>query len=640
MQVLLILAGSIAFLGLGGFFYSRFLGKSWGEDPSRTTPAVRQNDGRDFVPTPTAVVFAHHFASIAGAGPIIGPVIAMCYGWLPGLLWVLAGGLFIGGVHDYLAAFMAVRFGGRSMATVVRMILGTGPFLALMLFLILSLALVCATFLNLSATALTSMVPHARLGMSASQTIFRVVGEGDSAQVVIGGIASTSVIVITAFAPLLGWLYLRKGVAVWKCSLLALAICAVSVVAGIIRPVALHPDVWKKLLAVYVLVAAGVPVWIFLQSRDFINVHILYAGLALLLITLAVAGWRMGSASAGETLPAMAIAQGEKANGFLWPALFVTIACGAVSGFHSLCAGGTTCKQLRTEPAARHVGYWAMLLESLLSVSVIAVMVAGSKWSAYLGDVHPALVGSQAKANPILGFAMAVGRAGNIAWHAPIAAGALAGMILLEGFLVTTLDTAVRLMRYLLEETWRCLFGMTPIEASSGSETASGSCGIPSSLADGSRPACPEGAKTTATPSGIGAGILSHFWVNSGIAVALTLWFAMSSTIMQLWSLFATANQLLAGFVLGLGALWLLRQRRRVWYVVLPALFMLATTTASLCLLFRKFMPGREGNSGNPVLFAADIVLFALTAYLVAAGIRLAFLTISGKQPAVDGPAA
>jgi carbon starvation protein len=619
VTVILILLLSIAMLVLGGHVYSMFLARSWGEQPDRKTPAVRLNDGRDYVPTPTPVVFAHHFASIAGAGPIIGPVIAVCYGWLPAVLWVVFGGLLIGAVHDYLATFMSTRMNGQSIATVVRRLLGTGPFVALALFLVLLLALVCATFLNLSAAALVSVAPCSRLNLDSSPTLFRTIGD----QVVIGGIASTSVIVITALAPFVGWLYIKRRVAVWKCSVLALAICAVSIVLGLFFPVAVAVGTWKIILAVYVLLAAGLPVWLFLQSRDFINVHILYIGLGLLAATVVVAAGRGAAIPAADALPALDLASGSRALGWVWPGLFITIACGAVSGFHSLCAGGTTCKQLVSEPAARRIGYWGMVLESVLAVTVVCVLLLGLRRADYLADVHPALAGLKTGANPILGFAMAVGIASRAAFGLPIAVGALGGMILLEGFLVTTLDTAVRLMRYLLEEVWRALFGLAAIEdAQMGPErepAGADGLGTPPETAPASA-----GPSARQGPSRL-ARVLSHYWVNSGIAVALMVWFAFSSGIMTLWGLFATANQLLAAFVLGLGAIWLLRSGRRAWYIVAAALFMLATTGASLVLLLRKFLPGAGAAgapAGNPTLFGASLILCGLTLYLLLCGLR------------------
>lgn len=640
MTALLVVLIAAVVLCSGGWFYSRFLARLWGEDPLRPTPAVVVNDGRDYVPTPTPVVFAHHFASIAGAGPIIGPVIALAFGWLPALLWVLLGGIFIGAVHDYLATYMATREGGQSIATVARRTLGRGPFVALMIFLVVSLALVCATFLNLSATALTSMVPFDRLGLSSTQTLFRVADvPKEGRQVVIGGIASMSVIIITALAPLLGWMYIKRQVRVWICSLLAIVVCAISVAVGLWHPVALDSGTWKLLLAGYVLVAAGVPVWIFLQSRDFINVHILYVGMAALLATLVVGGLRGSGAAEGAIAP-VDIVSGTKAIGPFWPALFITIACGAVSGFHSLCAGGTTCKQLSRESAVRQVGYGAMLLESLLAACVIAVMIDGLTKANYLADVHPTLVNAARASNPILGFAMAVGNAVSGAFGVPVAVGAVAGMILLEGFLVTTLDTAVRLTRYLLEEIWKVVFGLDAAAETSPEVEPAGAGGLSTQVRLGDKPA----SRAARGWRGVLSKCLGHYWMNSGLAVGLTLLFAFSGGLRALWNIFATANQLLAAMVLLLGTLWLLKRGKRVWNILVPAIAMLVTTIASLVLCFLKYVAALQNLPSdaakrqpvlmqNSVLLAAAVVLFAITVYLLASGARAAARLSSQKNP-------
>jgi carbon starvation protein len=637
MTALLMLLGSGLIIVVVGFFYSRFLARNWGEDRTRITPSERLNDGRDYVPTPTPIVFAHHFASIAGAGPIVGPVLAVCFGWWPALLWIVIGGLLIGGVHDYLAVFMSIRNQGQSVATIARRLLGRGPFMALMLFLILMLGLVTAVFLNTSASALVSMLDIGRMQLSSGQTLFRVVNDGGSQKVVIGGVASMSVIVITLLAPLVGWMYIKRHISVWTCSLTATAICVLSIVLGVYYPVTFPPTVsfagitlqglecWKLLLGFYTLVAAGVPVWLFLQSRDFINVHILYAGIAFLMAALVTASFRGAMPPPETALPAYDSETGMAKLGSLWPWLFITIACGAVSGFHSLCAGGTTCKQLKTETATRYIGYWAMLLETLLAVAVICTLVVGTTKGFYLEDVFPA----GKENNPVLGFAFAVGRAGFVAFGLPIGAGALAGMLLLEGFVITTLDAAVRLNRYLIEEVWQEFFGRFDVFAVRASrfaraaEETSGSDGIPATVdLDGQE------ARQASPTRGLFRFLLktlSHYWVNSGIAVALMLWLSFSGSILQLWKIFGTANQLLAAFTLGIGAIWLLRTGRRVWFVVLPAAFMLATTGSSLVLLVRKFLPGLSAAGkpvGNPALFGADIVLILLTAYLAFTGIR------------------
>jgi carbon starvation protein len=646
MSMLLIVVGAAVLLVVVGNLYSKYLSRRFGETPSRPTPAVLKNDGRDYVPTPTGVVFGHHFASIAGAGPIVGPVLALSYGWLPALVWILVGGLFIGAVHDYMAAFMSMRNDGQSMATIARRLLGRGPFIALILFLILCLTLVTATFLNISATALVSTQELGRMRMPEGQTLFRTVMEGGEPKVVLGGIASTSVIIITALAPFMGWMYIRKQVAVWKCSLGAIVICAVSIVVGLYHPVNVPDnfmglglkgvDTWKAMLALYTLVAAGVPVWMFLQSRDFINVHILYAGVAALFVTLLGASLR-GAGTAVGGIPGFDGAHGNQLLGVFWPSLFITVACGAVSGFHSLCAGGTTCKQLKSETATRQIGYWGMILETFLAVAVVGILVIGGSHANYLDDVFPRLKGLPKMDNPNLGFAMAVGNAGEHAFGLPIAWGALAGLIMLEGFVITTLDTAVRLTRYLIEEVWAELFGRYDVFAARAADLGpavsepAGAGGMATALPGTGAPAPPAPVPTTGAFRGL-LKVLNLYWVNSGLAVGLMLFFSVSSGILELWKIFATSNQLLATFVLGLGSIWLLRSGRKAWYAVLPALFMLATTSASLIQMAGRYFPraaadGAAGTRtlGNPTLFVANLVLAGLTAYLVVCGIREAF---------------
>ncbi|MCH7813992.1 MAG: carbon starvation protein A, partial [Planctomycetes bacterium] len=319
MSVLVIMLLAALGLILGGRFYAPVIGRVLGERADRITPAVAFDDGRDYVPTKTPVVFAHHFASIAGAGPIIGPVLAILYGWGPTLLWIVVGGVFLGAVHDYVSTHIALREGGKNLTVVARRYIGPGAFVMLLILLIAMLALVCAAFLDLSAAALTSKVPLEVLGLSADQTTFRV----EDGQAVIGGIASTSVVVITLCSPLLGFLYLKRKVPVWLCSVLAMVICGLSIAIGLRWPMSVSPESWKLLIAGYVLISAGLPVWLFLQSRDFINVHILYAGMAFLVVSLIAAGLRGGGQMAGETpIPMDNWAAASSKMGSGWPVLF------------------------------------------------------------------------------------------------------------------------------------------------------------------------------------------------------------------------------------------------------------------------------------------------------------------------------
>ena len=566
--ILFLLISVVCFL-IAGRFYARFISSAMGIDPKRTTPAVEVNDGRDYVPTKTPIIFAHHFASIAGAGPIIGPVLALIYGWGPAWLWILIGGIFFGAVHDFSALFVSVREGGKSIAEVARKSLGTAGFIMVISFTIVMLILVNATFLNASATALTSIIDSAQIGLDRSQVFFRWVDEVGG-KVVVGGIASMSVIIVTIFAPLIGYLYIKRCVSVVKCSVFAILICILSVTVGFFVPVSLDTLPWMILIAIYTTVAAGVPVWFFLQSRDFINVHLLYIGLGLLFVGIFASGIK----GAEIQFPVSNIQEGVSRVGFIWPGLFITIACGAISGFHALCAGGTTSKQIKSETAVHKIGYYGMLLESFLALCVICAVIIGVDIHQYKEIVLP-LEGSKFQSNPILVFALALGRTLHSGLGLPLSFGILFGMLLLEGFIVTSLDTAVRLNRYLFEELWRVVFKRPPK-------------------------------------------ILSHYWVNSGLSAALMFGLAYKNTVNNIWSIFGTANQLLAALTLIIVSFWLLSKKRTVWFTAIPAVFMIITTiTMLLILLFTRFIP-----QGNVTLIIASLLLLGFASGIIIIAIK------------------
>ncbi|MFH0910282.1 MAG: carbon starvation CstA family protein [Planctomycetota bacterium] len=556
MNLLVLLLLSIAALGLGGRFYSRWLARRLSENNERPTPAVVKNDNRDFVPTPMPVVFSHHFASIAGAGPILGPVMALAFGWGPAWLWVVLGAIFLGGVHDYLALHVSLREGGESIIAVMRRTMGNFAYGLMISFTILMIVLVTATFLNASAAALTSMIPLDKLNLPESQTLLRTVTVGGLVHGVVGGIASTSVIVITLFAPLLGWLYIRRKTPVWICTILALGICTLGVAVGFYLPVTLSGDSWKLCLAAYCLCASWLPVWMLLQARDFINVHILYIGLGGLLLFLGI----LGARGTGLELDAFVL-RPDRGPGPLWPVLFVTIACGAISGFHSLCASGTASKQVRLESDGRRVGYFAMLLESLLAVCVIAAVGMAYTQADYMRQFF----WTESPGNPILVYAGAVGQAGFRSVGIPVAFGTVFGMLLIEGFIVTTLDTAVRLNRYLFEELWRALWAAPPR-------------------------------------------LLLHPTVNSVLAVALMLLLGWRNSVQAIWGAFGSANQLLAALALLLFTVWLAQRGIRAGFLYLPVAFMFLTTLTMLVwLLVTQYWP-RE----NWALVASDAALLVL----------------------------
>ena len=329
--------------------------------------------------------------------------------------------------------------------------------------------------------------------------------------------------------------------------------------------------------------------------------------------------------------------------------MFILIACGAVSGFHSLCAGGTTCKQLNSEGATRQIGYNAMLLESFLAACVIAVFIVGAVLTDYKLDVFPVkLMGrGDLKPNVVLGFAMAVGNAVKLAFGVPIAVGALAGMVLLEGFLVTTLDTAVRLTRYLIEEVWRTVFGRydvfaEPVAAKEqipddGVAMPSGAEGLPAAPSVDDQPAAPAVAIPTAGVFRCLCLVLRQYWFNSGLAVALMLAFALTGGQKALWAIFATSNQLLAAMVLAIAALWLLKRGRSLWFALVPAVAMLVTTLTSLCMEIAKLVPTLTTAPAKSIpLLVAEVVILGIVTYLLLAGIAEAARFVRSRRLAAQ----
>ncbi len=265
-------------------FYGRFIAKFIGEDATRPTPAVEINDGKDYIPTRASVLFAHHYSTIAGAGPIVVPTLGILYGVGPAWLWIVFGAVFFGAVHDFVALFASIRERGSSMAEIARKSLGETGFKMFIVFTIIMIVLVTSAFLSFTAISLTSLHPLDKLGLDSSQTLLRTTVVNGQQMGIVGGIASTSVIIITMLAPFLGFLITRKNIRISFAFLLAAMICFISIGIGFQYPLSLSPSVWMITIAVYTLFACEAPVWLILQPRDFVNVQILYGGMAAMLL--------------------------------------------------------------------------------------------------------------------------------------------------------------------------------------------------------------------------------------------------------------------------------------------------------------------------------------------------------------------
>ena len=564
MNILLVLLVSLAAFGLGYRFYARRVEEAFEADGSHVMPSVELKDDVDYVPTRKFVLFGHHFASIAGGGPIIGPTVALLFGWIPVWLWLVLGTVFVGVVHDFSALLASVREKGRSMAEVAETSFGKAGFLSFVGFTIIMLLMLTSVFLTLTTTALSSMYPASFFGDMAAHV--RTVDVNGVPHAVIGGIASSSVIFITLCAPLIGWLLYRRNLNAYVAGVLAMAVCAVSVWVGLLHPLQIAPSHWMVILSVYTIFAAGVPVWIVLQPRDFTNSFMLYGGVVAILAAAVVLGARGVAIQA----PAFNLEQAFPKLGYVWPILFITVACGACSGFHALVAGGTSSKQLAQErPDAKVVAAGGMVLEAVFAVGVVLAVGSALPFDEFVRIVFPS--DPAVKANPILAFALGIGGMFHGAFGVPKVYGTVFGILMVEGFVVTTLDTAVRLNRYLFEELWRVLFAKPPR-------------------------------------------ILTSYVFNSLLCVVLMYLLAYFNAFRHLWALFGSANQLLAALTLLTVSAWLLRRGRRALFAFIPGVFMLVTTLGSLLfLLVKEYVPRR-----NLMLAVGDVVLVLLALQVVA----------------------
>ncbi len=549
MTTLLIALGSLVLYVIAYHTYGRWLArKIFRLDPAAPMPSVALNDDQDYVPTNKSVLFGHHFTSIAGTGPIVGPAIAVIWGWLPALLWVLFGSILFGAVHDFGSLVVSMRNRGQTVGDIAGRVLTPRVRMLFLLILFMALTIVLAIFGLVIAVVFRSY-PAA---------IFPC-------------------LVQIPLAILIGMVLHRRGVPLLIPSIIALFLMYVSVAYGNVGWLGAFNEAlagwelthWVMVLLLYSYIASVLPVWVLLQPRDFINSLQLLSALALVLIGLCVAAFAGGAPvdSARPPLALAAPAYNASAPGapMLFPFLFITIACGAVSGFHCLVSSGTSSKQLKCETDAQFVGYGSMLTEGFLAVIVILACTAGlglgiagtnggtllgqEAWMARYGDWKalglPQKVGAfvDGSAN----FLKALGLGGGFAV-------ALMG-VLVASFAATTLDTACRLQRYVIQELAGTFVKGRPITAPK------------------------PGVALTANP-------LTWLTNKHGATiVAIVLAGAMAFTPapdkgpgtggLILWPLFGATNQLLGGLAFLVITFWMWRRQLPVWFVVIPTVFML-----------------------------------------------------------------
>ncbi len=567
----------IALLSFFGFIaayhsYGRWLGRRiFGLDPSAPVPAHELRDDVDYVPTRRPIVFGHHFTSIAGTGPIVGPAIAVFWGWLPALLWVLFGCIFVGAVHDFGALVVSMRSRGHSIGDVAgRMI---SPQARLLLFLILFLALtVVIGIFGLVIAVIFSFYPQTVLAVWISMPLAIALGLWIHRR-------GRSLLGPSIIALLSVYLCVYLGVRFFPISLGELPLFP-GAEAPFAQSLQSSVVIWTLILLVYCFAASVLPVWILLQPRDYINSHQLLVALALLVLGLFVARPELVAPAFQAKVPGAPP---------IFPFLFITIACGAVSGFHSLVSSGTSAKQINVETDAQYVGYGAMLLEGALAVLVILACCAGlgmgvtrgeetflglDAWNQFYGGGWNEMRLPQKLGAFIEGSANMIHALG---LPLDLAVGVIAVMV--ACFAATTLDTATRLQRYVLQELGATL-RIRPLTNKYAATAVAVGTGGALALIPG--------------PNGAGSGGLI------------------------LWPLFGAVNQLLAGMALLVVAFYLIRHKRPVWFLLPPIALMVVlpawAMTHQLAAFYRQ---------GNWLLVVMGVFVECLQIWLLFEALRM-----------------
>ena len=513
-------------------------------ESSRETPAIKQNDGVDYVPSKPLVLFGHNFASIAGAGPVIGPIIAMHhFGWAITLVWIVLGSVFIGAVHDYLTLMVSVRNRGSSIADIAEKTMGHRAKAVFAIFLILAMLLVIAVF-----------------GVVAAKTLIA------QPEMVFPTFAIIPVSII------LGWCIYKKNFSLKIASTIAVLAVIVNIYIGFKIPLPLPVDgvmglspliFWFVVLMVYAGVASILPVQKLLQPRDYLSTFILFGSMSLGIIALI---W----VAPGLNTPAWRGMVSE-VQGPVWPMLFVLVACGAISGFHSLVAGGTTSKQLADETQGKAIAYGGMLTEGVVAVVTVLMVGGGLYWVAPAGGgVDMAQLGFRETLQSG-GWIMAFGNGyGNVVHQMlPTLSFTLASMIAvlaLNTFVLTTLDTAMRITRFLVQEAL-------------GNQIF----------------------------------LFRDKYVVTVVVMVAAYLIGASGGWQKIWPVFGATNQLIAAMALFVVATWLMAVKRPTHYVLYPAVFMMVTTIAALAWQTYQFFTAPDPNI---FLGSTTMVLIGLAVFV------------------------
>jgi len=534
----------IALLVLGYAFYSRFLVRQYALDDARTTPAVAREDGIDYVPTPRFYLLGQHFSAIAAAGPIAGPIMAcITFGWAPCLVWIVLGVIFIGAVHDFSSLVASVRHDAASVAELVREHVGRPAWIAIMAFIWLALIYVLVAFADITANTFVGKTEELE-GVSFNA----------------GGAVAAASAMYLLLSIVMGLVQKRYNPPLWVLTVFFVPATLFVVWLGtqISTLLILDARSWGGLILLYCFIAALLPLWLLLQPRGYLGGFVLYMVLA-----VGVVGVFFGGLPIAQ--PAFKGFQtGPNPTDSLFPFLFVTIACGACSGFHGLVCSGTTSKQIAKESHCQSVGYGAMLLEAFVAVIALATVMFVSKeaiagrgpgklYGDGIGQFLTLIIGEKRRAFAVTFGAMAF-----------------------STFVFDTIDVATRLGRYILQELFRATSRVAGILATLGTVA------IPALLLVGAGPPAP----------------------------------GQKPTYMLFWTLFGTSNQLLAALTLMSITVWLRRSGKRYWFTLAPLIFVLAITVWALVLQVKAALKAPLGLNATTMNAVVGVILLALAAYV------------------------
>ena len=545
MNTLVIVLIAVVVLGLGYVLYGRRIAKKWGIDPKAETPAVKYNDGKDYVPTNGWTVFSHQFSSIAGAGPVTGPILASVFGWVPVLLWLIIGGLFFGAVQDFGALYASVKNEGKSMGMIIEKYIGKTGRKLFMLFCWLFTLLVIAAFTDMVAGTFNGV------GLDSAETAY-----ANSAA------ASISMLFIVV-AVIFGVIQKHVGkMNEWVKAVVAIALLVAMFAVGMKLPIYASKTAWIYIIMAYLFLASVLPMWLLMQPRDYMTTFMLLGMIIGAVVGVVVAHPQM-------QLNAF---NGFNVNGSgLFPTLFVTIACGAVSGFHSLVSSGTSSKTVSNEKDMPMIGYGAMVVESLLGI--VALVVVGA---VAVGGTKPEGTPFAIFSSGVAGFLEKLG--------VPVQVATVFMTMCVSALALTSLDSVARIGRMSFQELFY------------------GESTDPKQM----------------TPA-------QRVLTNKYFATVITLFFGYLLTLggySNVWPLFGSANQLLAAMVLIALAVFLKTTGRTGWTLYIPMFVMLAVTFTALV---QKTIALAANIAAHNATFLVDGLQLIVALLLMILGVLVAY---------------